>query len=61
MHRPTMSHWVAVKRIFCYLKGTIIDGLFLRYGLLSLLHGYFDDDWAGNPDDRCSVSGYAIF
>ncbi|PKI61253.1 hypothetical protein CRG98_018352 [Punica granatum] len=57
MHKPSMTHWLAIKRILRYLKGTITYGLHLRSGSISALHGYSDADWAGNPDDRrCSSS-----
>ncbi|PKI45223.1 hypothetical protein CRG98_034401 [Punica granatum] len=50
-----------VKRILRYFKGTITYGLHLRPGSISTLHGYYDADWARNPDDRRSVSGFIIF
>lgn len=61
MHIPTMSHWAAFKFILHYLEGTITHGLFLRCGPLSLLHGFYNADWAGKPDDRCLISRYIIF
>ncbi|PKI78210.1 hypothetical protein CRG98_001381 [Punica granatum] len=61
MHNPSVTHWLAVKRILRYLKGTITYGLHLRPGSISALHGYSDADWAGNSDDRRSVSGFIIF
>ncbi|PKI35921.1 hypothetical protein CRG98_043675 [Punica granatum] len=54
MHRPTTTHWTAVKRILRYLKGTITYGLHICPGRISSIHGFFDADWAGNPDDRRS-------
>ena len=32
MHSPGSQHWKAVKRIFCYLSGTIHLGLFYPRG-----------------------------
>ena len=58
--RPTKEHWVAVKRILKYLKGTA------NYGLLYIkkddanrvIVGFSDADWAGDANDRKSTSGY---
>lgn len=61
MHRPSTTHWTAVKRILRYLKGTISCGLHIRKDHHFILHGFSDADWAGNPDDRRSVSGFALF
>lgn len=61
MHRPTTVHWMAVIGIMRYLKGTIAHGLILKKGSIATLHAYSDADWAGNPDDRRSISGFAIF
>ena len=50
-------HWQAVKRIFCYICGTLL--LQLTYcGTLSNLEGYTNADWAGDYDTRKSTSGY---
>lgn len=57
--KPTKEHWVAVKRILRYLKGTP------NYGLMYCnkdgdrpLTGFSDADWAGDVNDRKSTSGY---
>jgi hypothetical protein len=61
MSAPTNVHWGVVKRILRYLHDTIALGLrFTRMGS-SLLSAFLDADWAGNPDDRRSTGGYAIF
>ena len=54
--KPNQSHWVAAKRVFRYLKGTINFGL--MYSDDSCVLGYSDADWAGDVDDRKSTSGY---
>ncbi|PRQ44498.1 putative RNA-directed DNA polymerase [Rosa chinensis] len=36
MHRPTTLHWVAVKRILCYLKHSPTHGLFYQPSSLSI-------------------------
>lgn len=60
MHDPRSHHWMAVKRILHFLKGTITHGLHFRQGTF-VVTTYLDADWAEDPDDRHSTSGYAIF
>jgi hypothetical protein len=60
MHSPTTTHWTAAKRVLRYLKGSINHGLHFAKGSLHL-NAYSDSDWAGNPDDRRSTTGYALF
>ncbi|KAL5540321.1 hypothetical protein UlMin_042883 [Ulmus minor] len=61
MHSPTSSHWLSVKRILRYLKGTMQQGL--RFNPSQDLHiqAYIDADYASTPNDRKSSSGYCIF
>lgn len=61
MHQPSLSHWVAVKRIIRYLLGTLHHGLFLSSHSPLDLHAYCDADWAGSINDRRSTSGFCIF
>ncbi|MCI18192.1 retrovirus-related pol polyprotein from transposon TNT 1-94 [Trifolium medium] len=64
MSHPLESHWVAVKRILRYLKGTLHHGLHLSPALPStvpVLKAFCDADWASDPDDRRSTSGAAIY
>lgn len=58
------SHWLAVKHILRYLKGTIHHGLLLAPAPPNQpfsLRALCDADWDSNPDDRCSTSGASIF
>ncbi|MFV0960695.1 Ty1/Copia family ribonuclease HI, partial [Klebsiella pneumoniae] len=65
MHAPTDCHMESVKRILRYLKGTVGDGLRYTcdkdYDSGHHLTTYSDADWAGDPDERRSVSGYCVF
>ncbi|XP_058221119.1 uncharacterized mitochondrial protein AtMg00810-like [Rhododendron vialii] len=60
MHQPKLSHFLAVKRLIRYIKGTINHGLYFTDGPLSLT-AYADADWAGDPVDRRSTSGFVVF
>src|SRR5579875_989961 len=54
------QHWMAVKRIMRYLKGTIDYKLCLG-GKKIELKGYCDADWAGDVNERRSTTGYVFF
>ena len=57
--KPTKEHWVAVKRVFRYLRGTTQLGLLYTKKVESdLLIGYSDADWGGDCNDYKSTSGY---
>ncbi|XP_068338891.1 uncharacterized mitochondrial protein AtMg00820-like [Pyrus communis] len=60
MHNPMKSHVIAVKRIIRYLKGTSEYGIQFRSGPI-YMQSYSDTDWAGDPNDRRSTSGFIVF
>ena len=54
---PMEAHLTAVKRLFCYLKGTINMSLqFKRMENLEII-GFSDADWASDMDNRHSTTG----
>ncbi|XP_068730639.1 uncharacterized protein [Montipora capricornis] len=55
---PTKEHWVALKRILRYLKGTVNYGILFTCNVESECVGFSDADWAGDVNDRKSTSGY---
>ena len=55
---PRLTHYAAVLRILRYLKGTLFHGLF--YSAISGISSYSDADWAGDPIDRKSTTGYCF-
>jgi len=58
MHQPQEDHMEASMKIVRYLKGTPGSGfVFQKHGNLNI-EAYTDADWAGNPNDRRSTSGY---
>ncbi|KAF5469010.1 hypothetical protein F2P56_013115 [Juglans regia] len=61
MHKPTVTHWTATKRLLRYLKQTILHGIHLKKSVAPCLTTYSDADWAGNKDDRTSTSAYITF
>jgi Reverse transcriptase (RNA-dependent DNA polymerase) len=44
MEEPKMTHWNAIKRILCYVKGTLSHGLFYSHTNEFDLVGYSDSD-----------------
>lgn len=67
MAYPAPVHWLGIKRILRYLRGTMTQGLtysganFSPSPSLSPPHnleGWSDVDWAGDIDTRRSTSGY---
>jgi len=62
MKEPLEHHWVAVKRILRYLKGTLSCGLHLKPASAPFSSNAFcDADWASDPDDWRSTSGACIY
>lgn len=60
LDKPTENTWKAAKRVLRYLKGT--KDLGLNYSKSdSALKTYSDADWAGDDQDRKSISGSMTF
>ncbi|GKG41046.1 ribonuclease H-like domain-containing protein, partial [Tanacetum coccineum] len=58
MHGPREPYFAALKRILCYVQGTLDFGFHLYASATTSLVGYTDADWAGCPSTRRSTSGY---
>lgn len=58
---PRRSHWLAVKRIVRYLKGTQDFGIKYSHSEDGQLVGYSDADFAGDVCDRKSTTGYIFY
>ncbi|GJW55300.1 ribonuclease H-like domain-containing protein [Tanacetum coccineum] len=58
MHDPRDPHLAALKKILCYVLGTLEFGLQLHASSESSLVAYPDADWDGCPVTRRSTSGY---
>ncbi|KAK2380773.1 putative mitochondrial protein [Trifolium repens] len=61
LNSPCDSHWNAVVRILKYIKRAPGKGLVFTDNGHTNIVGYSDADWAGDPNDRRSTSGYCIF
>ena len=61
MHVSSEHHWGVVKRLIRYLNGMRSLGIQLLTNTPQTLHGFFDVDWAGNPDDRTATGAFLIF
>nr|GFB14806.1 copia protein [Tanacetum cinerariifolium] len=59
--KPTEKHLMEVKRIFCYLRGTVNTGLWYTKDSGFELTGFLDADYAGCKDTFKSTSGGAQF
>ena len=55
---PNKQHWIALKRVLRYLKGTVLHGITYTRKSSKECISYSDADWAGDLDDRKSTSGY---
>ena len=60
MEKPYDCHLQAVKRILCYIKGTLSDGTFYDSANDVKLVGYIDSDCTSDIETRKSTSGYVF-
>ena len=61
MSNPGVEHWIAVKRIFRYVQGTLNFGLlYTSDGSERVMIGYSDADWGGDLSTRRSTTGYVF-
>ncbi|RVW65491.1 Retrovirus-related Pol polyprotein from transposon RE1 [Vitis vinifera] len=57
---PRSTHYAVVLRIIRYLKGTLFHGLFYLAQSPLVLRAFSDANWAGDPTDRRSTTGYCF-
>ncbi|CAA7022682.1 unnamed protein product [Microthlaspi erraticum] len=57
MSKPIKEHWLGVKWVLRYIKGTLKNKLCYRKGSEFILKGYCDSDYATDMDKRRSISG----
>ena len=54
------THYTSVLRIIRYLKGTLFHGLFYSTQSPLILRAFSDANWAGDPTDCRSATGYCF-
>ena len=58
-NNPDHSHWIALERVFRYLKGTINYGI--HYTCFpAVIEGFSDANWNSDSDETKSTSGYVF-
>jgi hypothetical protein len=60
MSAPRSTHYVVVLRILRYIKGMLFHGLHFSAQSSLELRAYADANWAGDPTDRRSITGYCF-
>jgi hypothetical protein len=60
MANPSLEHWIAVKRIFQYLQGTLQFKLCFRGLAPQGLVRYCGVDWVSDLEDRRSTIGFVF-
>jgi hypothetical protein len=62
MAEPTITHWLAAKRVLRYLHGTRQHQLVYGWngGRPQPLYGYSDSDWGNDVNDRRSFTGWVF-
>ena len=56
---PNLNHWIVIRRVLQYLKGTMNYGLYYN-GFPSVLEGFSDANQISDSDDMKSTSGYVF-
>ena len=60
LHAPRSTHYATVLRILRYLKGTLFHGLFYFAQSPLILRAFSYANWARDPTDRRSTTGYCF-
>ncbi|XP_014660695.1 uncharacterized protein LOC106804346 [Setaria italica] len=61
MHDLCEPRMALIKRILCYVKGTLSSGLHIIIGPVQSLTAYSDANWACCPNSRRSISSFSIY
>ena len=61
MSSPTISHWVAVENILCYLKEAHGRGILYKNRGVTRIECFSKADWVGSKEHRRFTLGYCVF
>ncbi|XP_028100524.1 uncharacterized protein LOC114299893 [Camellia sinensis] len=61
MSAPRTPHYDALVCILCYFKGILFHGLHYSTHSSLQLRAFSDADWAGDPIDQRSITGFCFF
>lgn len=61
MHSPTVENFQQVKRILCFVSGTLDFGIRILQNSSLDLFAFSDSDWAGCQLPRRSTTGFCMF
>ncbi|XP_059431493.1 secreted RxLR effector protein 161-like [Corylus avellana] len=60
MSAPRSTHYIVVLHILSYVKSTMFHGFHFSFHSSLELQDYSNADWAGDPTDRRSTTGYCF-
>ena len=58
---PSQLHWLAVKRVLRFFRGTINTGLVFRLASKLSFECFADANWAGDVNNRKSTDGHYLY
>jgi hypothetical protein len=61
MRDSNEPHLTLIKCILRYVNGTLVFGLQFHASSMTTLTYYFDTNWAGCPDSRCSTYDLCVY